>query len=108
LHKLRIKEIISKEESQWLEFKAMINLEQDSQKKEIAKDFIAMANAEGGIIVIGYNEKAKMLSVCQKNGMKKDFSRLLVNVLIHLFFFRADSFHIKAKFLLFLRFLKVS
>ena len=57
--KIHIEEILSKQESQKLEFKALIDLENDRQKKEIAKDFIAMANAKGGRIVIGYYEKTR-------------------------------------------------
>jgi len=45
------------EEDSYTEYKSMINLEQDKDKKEFLKDILSMANADGGYIILGIDEK---------------------------------------------------
>lgn len=55
----------------------MLNLEDEHYKKEIAKDFIAMANAEGGKIIIGYDEKNKNVLGVPKEWKEERFQQII-------------------------------
>jgi hypothetical protein len=44
-------------ESIWLEFKRELNLKKESDKREAAKDVSAFANARGGLLIYGVDEK---------------------------------------------------
>lgn len=44
-------------ESIWLEFKRDLNLKKDSDKREAGKDVSAFANARGGLLIYGVEEK---------------------------------------------------
>lgn len=59
--KSRVSELLSKREDERLEFKAMINLDNEHHKREIVKNIISMANAKGGQIVIGFDEKTRTI-----------------------------------------------
>ncbi len=56
-------QLLRKEEGPKLDFKAALNLTTESEKKEITKDVIAMANSRGGrgYIVYGVEDKTKRI-----------------------------------------------
>ena len=55
--------LIKKEEGIKLDFKLKLSLENESSKKELAKDVCAIANSRGGrgYIVIGIEDKSKRI-----------------------------------------------
>ncbi|HBR01790.1 MAG TPA: transcriptional regulator, partial [Ruminiclostridium sp.] len=44
----KLKQLLSREEDEKLDFKAKLNLATESEKKELVKDVTAMANTRGG------------------------------------------------------------
>lgn len=59
----KLQYLISQEEGPKLDFKASLNLQTASGKKELAKDIIAIANSRGGrgYLVIGVEDKTKRI-----------------------------------------------
>lgn len=59
----KLKQLIKQEEGPKLDFKASIHLNTESEKKEFAKDIIAIANSRGGrgYIVFGIEDKTKRI-----------------------------------------------
>ena len=57
----RLKQLIKQREGIKLDFKEILNLETESEKKEFAKDVMAIANSIGGrgYIIIGVKDKVK-------------------------------------------------
>lgn len=57
----RLKQLLSREEGEKLDFKAELHLSTESDKKELAKDVTAMANTRGGRghIIFGIEDKTK-------------------------------------------------
>lgn len=71
---IQMKKLLSNGESERLEFKSTINLDSDHHKRGIVKIMISMANAKGGQIIVGYDEKTK--SVLNAPEELKDEDRL--------------------------------
>jgi predicted HTH transcriptional regulator len=61
LDKYKLERLLRREEGPKLDFKATLNLSTESEKKELTKDVIAMANSRGGrgYIVFGVEDKTK-------------------------------------------------
>jgi len=59
----RIKQLLRREEGPKLDFKAILHLNTEGEKKELTKDVIAIANSRGGrgYIVFGVEDKTKKL-----------------------------------------------
>ncbi len=59
----KLKTLLNQEENPKLDFKADLHIEMESDKKELAKDVIAMANSRGGrgYIVYGVEDKSKQV-----------------------------------------------
>ncbi len=57
----KLKHLLRQEESPKLDFKEMFHISTESEKKELAKDVIAMANSRGGrgYIIFGIKDKTK-------------------------------------------------
>ena len=58
----KLKQLLKQEEGPKLDFKASLCLSTESEKKELTKDVIAMANSKGGrgYIVFGIEDKTKI------------------------------------------------
>ena len=63
MERSKLKQLLKKEEGPKLDFKAQLLLSTDSEKKELAKDVIAMANSRGtrGYIIFGVQDKTKKI-----------------------------------------------
>jgi ATP-dependent DNA helicase RecG len=63
LDKYKLESLLKREEGPKLDFKALLSLSTESQKKELTKDVIAMANSRGGrgYIVFGVEDKTKRI-----------------------------------------------
>lgn len=63
MDKYKLSQLLKKEEGPKLDFKAALHLTTESDKKEITKDVIAMANSRGGrgYIVFGVEDKTKRI-----------------------------------------------
>ena len=63
MDKHKLMQLLKKDEGPKLDFKAALNLSTESEKKEITKDVIAMANSRGGrgYIVFGVEDKTKRI-----------------------------------------------
>ncbi|NLL05529.1 MAG: transcriptional regulator [Clostridiaceae bacterium] len=61
MDKYKLERLLRREEGPKLDFKATLNLSTESEKKELTKDVIAMANSRGGrgYIVFGVEDKTK-------------------------------------------------
>lgn len=59
----KIRQLLSQEEGPKLDFKAELHLATESEKKELVKDVIAMANSRGGRghILVGVEDKTKVV-----------------------------------------------
>lgn len=59
----KLRQLIKREEGPKLDFKASLHLTTESEKKELTKDVIAMANSKGGrgYIVFGIEDKTKRI-----------------------------------------------
>lgn len=59
----KLKQLLSKEEGEKLDFKAVLHLSTESEKKELVKDITAMANTRGGRghIIFGIEDKTKRI-----------------------------------------------
>lgn len=59
----RIKQFLRREEGPKLDFKQILRLNTESEKKEITKDVIAVANSRGGrgYILYGVEDKTKRI-----------------------------------------------
>jgi len=63
LDKYKLERLLKREEGPKLDFKATLNLSTESEKKELTKDVIAMANSIGGrgYIIFGVEDKTKKI-----------------------------------------------
>lgn len=63
MDKSKLERLLRREEGPKLDFKAKLNLSTESEKKELTKDVIAMANSRGGrgYIVFGVEDKTKRI-----------------------------------------------
>ncbi|WP_010680936.1 RNA-binding domain-containing protein [Acetivibrio cellulolyticus] len=63
MDKYKLERLLKQEEGPKLDFKASLNLSTESEKKELTKDVIAMANSRGGrgYIVFGVEDKTKRI-----------------------------------------------
>ncbi|NTV89998.1 MAG: transcriptional regulator [Clostridiales bacterium] len=63
MDKNKLKQLIQSEEGPKLDFKLSLNLVTESDKKELTKDVIAMANSRGGrgYIIFGVEDKTKII-----------------------------------------------
>ncbi len=70
----KLKQLLKQEEGPKLDFKATLNLTTESDKKEVTKDVIAMANSRGGrgYIVYGVEDKTKRLLGIDPGGFKEE------------------------------------
>ena len=57
----RLKQLLSREEDEKMDFKAELNLTTEGEKKELVKDVTAIANSRGGrgYILYGIEDKTK-------------------------------------------------
>ncbi|HOM02371.1 MAG TPA: ATP-binding protein [Acetivibrio sp.] len=70
----KLKRLLKKEEGPKLDFKAELNLSTESEKKELTKDVIAMANSRGGrgYILLGIEDKTKKILGIDPKGYKEE------------------------------------
>jgi len=63
LDKNKLMKLLRQEEGPKLDFKAALHLTTESEKKELTKDVIAMANSRGGrgYIIFGVEDKTKKI-----------------------------------------------
>lgn len=70
----RLKQFLSKDEDEKLDFKAKLNLNTEGEKKELVKDVIAMANSRGGrgYILYGVEDKTKRILGVNTNDFQEE------------------------------------
>lgn len=74
MDRYKLKRLLKQEEGPKLDFKAELNLSTDSDKKELTKDVIAMANSRGGrgYIIFGIEDKTKKILGIDPNDLKEE------------------------------------
>ncbi len=72
IHKL--KQLLKREEGPKLDFKACMHLSTESEKKELTKDVIAIANSRGGrgYIIFGVEDKSKKIIGVDPNNIREE------------------------------------
>ena len=78
----KLKQLIRKEEGPKLDFKASLSLETESEKKELSKDVIAMANSRGGrgYIIFGVEDKTKrILGINPEDFKEEQIQQIIYN-----------------------------
>ncbi|MGE4282521.1 MAG: RNA-binding domain-containing protein [Clostridia bacterium] len=78
----KLKYLIKQEEGPKLDFKAVLHLSTESEKKELAKDVIAIANSSGGrgYIVFGIKDKTKeVLGICPEDFVEEQIQQVIYN-----------------------------
>ncbi len=70
----KLKQLLSREEGEKLDFKAELNLSTESDKKELVKDVTAMANSRGGRghILYGVEDKTKRIIGIDSDQFKEE------------------------------------
>ncbi|GAE88307.1 RNA-binding domain-containing protein [Acetivibrio straminisolvens] len=70
----KLRRLLNKEEGPKLDFKEELNLSTESEKKELTKDVIAMANSRGGrgYILLGIEDKTKKILGIDPKGYKEE------------------------------------
>jgi len=82
LDKYKLERLLRREEGPKLDFKATLNLSTESEKKELTKDVIAMANSRGGrgYIVFGVEDKTKkILGITSTDYKEEQVQQILYN-----------------------------
>jgi ATP-dependent DNA helicase RecG len=98
IHKL--KQLLKQEEGPKLDFKAALSLNTESEKKELTKDVIAIANSRGGrgYIVFGIEDKTKkILGIDQCTFMEEQIQQIIYNRCDPPVPVSVDFFHIEDK-----------
>ena len=74
----RLKQLLSREENEKMDFKAQLKLTTEGEKKELVKDVTAIANSRGGrgYIIFGVEDKTKRLLVLTLNSLKNEYSKI--------------------------------
>lgn len=78
----KLKQLLSREEDEKLDFKAKLNLATESEKKELVKDVTAMANTRGGRghIIFGVEDKTKrILGIEPKIFQEEQIQQIIYN-----------------------------
>ena len=78
----RLKQLLSRDEDEKLDFKAKLNLTTESEKKELVKDVIAIANSRGGrgYILYGVEDKTKrILGICAHDFQEEQIQQIIYN-----------------------------
>ncbi|MGI6622182.1 MAG: transcriptional regulator [Clostridiaceae bacterium] len=78
----RLKQLLSREEGEKLDFKAELNLNTESEKKELAKDVTAIANSRGGrgYIIYGVEDKTKrILGINTEDFQEEQIQQIIYN-----------------------------
>lgn len=77
----KLERLLEQEENPKLDFKEYFQLKTDSQKKEFAKDVIAMANTKGGrgYIVFGIKDKTKEIVGIDLSDLQEESMQQIVN-----------------------------
>jgi len=70
----KLKQLLSREEGEKLDFKACLKLTTESERKELVKDVTAIANSKGGRghIVFGVEDKTKRILGIDKTAFKEE------------------------------------
>lgn len=70
----KVKQLLSREESEKLDFKACLKLSTESEKKELVKDVTAIANSKGGRghIIFGIEDKTKRVIGIDKTSFQEE------------------------------------
>ncbi len=82
MNEAKMRQLLRQEEGPKLDFKAMLHLETESEKKELVKDVIAIANTRGGRghIVYGVEDKTKcMLGMQPENFTEEQIQQIIYN-----------------------------
>jgi predicted HTH transcriptional regulator len=82
LDKYKLKRLLKQEEGPKLDFKAELNLSTESEKKELTKDVIAMANSRGGrgYIIFGVEDKTKkVLGIDSEDFIEEQIQQIIYN-----------------------------
>jgi len=82
LDRNKLKQLLKREEGPKLDFKATLSLSTESDKKEFAKDVIAMANSRGGrgYIIFGVEDKTKrILGIDPGNFSEEQIQQIICN-----------------------------
>ncbi|MCX7749412.1 MAG: putative DNA binding domain-containing protein [Clostridia bacterium] len=82
MDKYKLKRLLRQEEGPKLDFKAALNLGTESEKKELTKDVIAIANSRGGrgYIVFGVEDKTKrILGIDIKEFKEEQIQQVIYN-----------------------------
>lgn len=78
----RLKQLISREEGEKLDFKAELNLNTEGEKKELVKDVTAIANTRGGrgYIIYGVEDKTKrIIGIDPKDFQEEQIQQIIYN-----------------------------
>jgi len=78
----RLKQLLSREEGEKLDFKAELNLSTESEKKELVKDVTAIANSRGGrgYIIYGVEDKTKnILGINAEDFQEEQIQQIIYN-----------------------------
>lgn len=82
MDKCKLERLLKQEESPKLDFKASLSLSTESEKKELTKDVIAMANSRGGrgYIVFGVEDKTKrILGISPQDYKEEKIQQIIYN-----------------------------
>ncbi|MCX8129181.1 MAG: putative DNA binding domain-containing protein [Clostridia bacterium] len=96
----KLKQLLKQEEGPKLDFKASLTLNTESEKKELTKDVIAIANSRGGrgYIVFGIEDKTKrVLGIDQCSFKEEQIQQIIYNRCDPPVPVSADFFHIEDK-----------
>jgi ATP-dependent DNA helicase RecG len=82
LDRNKLKQLLKREEGPKLDFKALLSLTTESEKRELAKDVIAMANSRGGrgYIIFGVEDKTKkILGIDSEDFNEEQIQQIIYN-----------------------------
>lgn len=78
----RLKQLLSREENEKMDFKAQLKLTTEGEKKELVKDVTAIANSRGGrgYIIFGVEDKTKrIIGIEPDNSLEERIQQIIYN-----------------------------